>query len=116
MTIKRHDIYKDMLSNAVEANGFVYLAGQVAEDLSLDVAGQTRQALAEIDAALAKAGSTKAKLVSANVWLADMRTFPEFNAAWMEWVDKKNPPARATVEARLYDPRCLVEIMCVAVK
>lgn len=115
MTIKRHDIYDGMLSNAVEANGFVYLAGQVAEDLSLDIAGQTRQALAEIDAALAKAGSSKAKLVSATVWLADMRTFPEFNAVWKAWVDTANPPARATVEARLYDPRCLVEIMCVAV-
>ena len=116
MTIKRHEPYEGILSNAVEAGGLVFLAGQVADDLSQDVGGQTRQALAAIDAALAQCGTSRAKLVSATVWLADMRTFPDFNAAWKAWVDKANLPARATVEARLYDPRCLVEIMCVASK
>jgi enamine deaminase RidA (YjgF/YER057c/UK114 family) len=116
MPITRHEPEGGILSNAVEANGFVFLAGSVADDLSLDVAGQTRQALEFIDKMLAKCGTSKGKLVSAQIWLADMRSFPEFNGAWKEWIDPRALPARATVEAKLWDPRCLVEIMVTAAK
>jgi enamine deaminase RidA (YjgF/YER057c/UK114 family) len=116
MVIERHDPEGGVLSNAVVAGGMIYLAGSVADDLALDVTGQTRQALAHIDAMLAKCGSSKSRIVSANVWLADMGDFAAFNAAWKTWVDPDNLPARATVEAKLYDPRCLVEIMCVAAR
>ena len=72
--------------------------------------------LAKIDALLAKAGTSKANIVWANVWVADIRARDEMNAAWMAWMDPKNPPARATVEAKLADPRMLVEIACTAAK
>jgi len=110
MSIKRHPGGK-LFSAAVEHNGVVYVAGQVADDLSLDVGGQTGQVLKKIDALLAASGTSKSKLLSANVWLTDIRNRDEMNAAWTAWVDPANLPARATVEAKLADPRMLVEIM-----
>ena len=115
MSIKRHEPGK-LLSAAVEHNGLVYLAGQVPDDLSQDVKGQTEQVLKKIDALLAAAGSSKSNILSANIWLADIRERDAMNTAWQAWMDPKNPPARATVEAKLADPRILVEIMAVAAK
>jgi enamine deaminase RidA (YjgF/YER057c/UK114 family) len=115
MQLKRHDPGK-FLSGAVEANGFVFVAGQVPDDLDQGVRGQTAQVLAKIDALLAKTGTSKSNIAWANVWVADIRSRDEMNAAWMAWMDPKNPPARATVEAKLADPRILVEIACTAVK
>jgi enamine deaminase RidA (YjgF/YER057c/UK114 family) len=102
------------MSQAAVHGNTVYLAGQVAADPSQDVAGQTRQVLAQIDALLAEAGTDKSRILSANVWLADVSTFPELNSVWDQWVDKANPPARATVEARLAAPQYKVEIAVIA--
>jgi enamine deaminase RidA (YjgF/YER057c/UK114 family) len=115
MTIKRLGP-GTRLSGAVVHGDTVYLAGQVAGDPSAGVRGQTEQILARIDELLAAAGSDKSKLLSATVWLADMRGYDEMNAAWDAWVDKGNLPARATVEARLAAPRYLVEIAGVAAR
>ncbi len=115
MSIKRHQAGPRM-SGAVEYNNTVYLAGQVAEDPSKGVGEQTKSVLARIDALLAMAGTDKSKLLSANIWLADMGSFAEMNAVWDAWVDKNNTPARATVEAKLASPQYLVEIMVVAAK
>ena len=65
---------------------------------------------------LALAGSHKSKILSAQVFLANMGTFAEMNAAWDAWVDKGNTPARATLETRLAGPQYLVEIMVVAAR
>jgi enamine deaminase RidA (YjgF/YER057c/UK114 family) len=115
MSIKRHQVGPRM-SQAVEANGMVFLAGQVADDPSADVAGQTKQILDKIDKLLAAAGSDKSKAVSATVWLTDMRFFADMNKVYDAWIDKQNPPARACVGAPLAAPPYLVEIMLVAVK
>ncbi len=113
MTIERIKVGPRM-SQAVVHNDTVYLAGQVADDLNADVAGQTRQILAKIDDLLAEAGTHKSKLLSVNVWLADISTFDEMNAVWDEWVTPGQPPARATVESRLARPQFKVEMMAVA--
>ena len=102
------------MSQAVVHNNIVYLAGQVADDPSTDVADQTRQILAKIDGLLAEAGTDKSKLLSANVWLSDISTFDQMNAVWVEWVTPGSPPARATVESKLAGPQLKVEIMVVA--
>jgi len=115
MTITRYNAGPRM-SQAVVHGDTVYLAGQVASDPSAPVKGQTEQILKKIDAALATAGSDKSKLLSATVWLANMGSFDEMNAAWDAWVDPANTPARATVEARLAAPRYLVEIAVVAAR
>jgi enamine deaminase RidA (YjgF/YER057c/UK114 family) len=115
MSIVRHDP-SSILSNAVEHGNTVYLAGVVAKDLAKDVKGQTKEVVDEIDRRLAKCGSHKSKLLQAQIWVSDIRNRPAMNEVWTAWVDGKNLPARACVEAKLADPRALVEIMVIAVK
>ena len=102
------------MSQAVIHGDTVYLAGQVADDPTPSVAEQTRQVLAKIDALLKSAGSDKSRLLSANVWLADIGRFAEMNAVWDKWVVPGHTPARATVEAALARPEYVGEIMGVA--
>jgi enamine deaminase RidA (YjgF/YER057c/UK114 family) len=104
------------MSKAVVHGDRVYLAGIVADDTSADVKGQTEQILATIDALLAEAGSDKTKLLKANIWLSDMSTFGEMNAAWDAWVLAGHTPARATVESKLAGPQYTVEIMVEAAR
>lgn len=113
MTIRRLHPGPRMSQAAVHGDT-VYLAGQVAADPSQDVAGQTRQILGQIDSLLAEAGTDKSTILSVNIWLADISTFAEMNAVWDPWVDRANPPARATVEARLAAPQYKVEIAVIA--
>jgi enamine deaminase RidA (YjgF/YER057c/UK114 family) len=101
------------MSQAVVHNGVVHLAGQVGAP-GAPVAEQTRAVLAEVDRLLALAGTTKARLLTAQVWLADMGSFEEMNAVWDAWVDPANPPARWTGEARLATPDYKVEIIVAA--
>ncbi len=115
MSIQRFDTGPRM-SLAVAHGNTVYLAGLVPDDGNLDMEGQTRQVLAKIDAQLAKAGTDKSKLLSAVIYITDMKTFPEMNAAWDGWVSAGNTPARATVEAKLAAPQYNVEIMVIAAK
>ena len=116
MTIIRHNPHGGILSDAVEHGGLVWVAGTVADDPTQDITGQTKQVLASIDKALAKAGTNKTKILWANVWVTDIRNREGMNAVWKAWIDPNNLPARATVEAKLADPRMLVEIACVAAK
>ena len=102
------------MSQAVVANGFAFLAGQVATDPTADVEGQTRQVLGEIDRLLAVAGTRKDRILTATVYLADIGTFADMNRAWEVWVPTDAKPARATVEAKLAAPRYRVEIQVVA--
>jgi enamine deaminase RidA (YjgF/YER057c/UK114 family) len=113
MTIKRIESSARM-SQAVVANGFAYLAGQVATDPTADVEGQTRQVLGEIDRLLALAGTSKNRILSATIYLADVSTFAQMNKAWEAWVPADAKPARATVEASLVAPEYKVEIQVVA--
>ncbi len=115
MTIDRRHVGPRM-SQIVVHGDTVYLAGQVADDPSADVRGQTEQILAKIDRYLAEAGTDKSRLLSATVWLADIGTFNEMNAVWDAWIDPKNPPARACVEAKLAAPQYRVEIGVIAAR
>ena len=111
MSVKRHNAGPRM-SGAVVHNNTVYLAGQVAD--GSNVKAQTEAVLKKIDDLLAAAGSSKANLLSTVIYLADIRAFEEMNAVWDAWVSPGNTPARATVEARLANPKYLVEIMVTA--
>ncbi|HSN19656.1 MAG TPA: RidA family protein [Usitatibacter sp.] len=113
MTIQRHNVGK-RLSEIVVHNGTVYLAGEVPDDTSQDITGQTREVLAKIDRLLAQVGSDKTKILSAQVFIADMAEFAGMNAAWDAWVAPGQAPARATLETKLANPAYRVEIMCVA--
>jgi len=113
MTIQRHNVGK-RLSEIVVHNGTVYLAGEVPDDGTKDITGQTEEVLAKIDKLLAQVGSDKSKLLSAQIFLPNMGDFAGMNAAWEKWVIPGQTPARATIEARLANPAFKVEIMCVA--
>jgi enamine deaminase RidA (YjgF/YER057c/UK114 family) len=115
MTIKRHEPSK-IYSKVVEANGFVFTAGVVADDVTKDVRGQTQQILAEIDRLLKLVGTDKSKVVSATIWVTDIRSRDAMNEAWTAWTGGENLPGRACIEAKLADPRMLVEIAVVAAK
>ena len=115
MPITRHEPSK-IYSKVVEANGFVFTAGIVADDIKQDVKGQTQQILAEIDRLLKLAGTDKTKVVSATIWVTDIRCRDAMNEAWNAWTRGENLPGRACIEAKLADPRMLVEIAVVAAK
>lgn len=115
MSIKRIEIVPaapglPCISRAVVRGDMVYLCG-VTPDPVGDVKQQTRQVLQQIDRLLEAAGTNKSKLITAQVWLADIRHFAEHNEVWNEWVDQKNPPVRACVRPDLWRPGMLVEIM-----
>ena len=105
----------DRMSEAVIHGDTIYLAGQVGEPGD-GIIAQTMTCLAEIERLLALAGSDKSKVLMATIWLADIADFAAMNSVWDEWVDKANPPARATSEARLAAPEYLVEIVITAAK
>ena len=102
------------LSAAVVHNGVVYISGQVPDTLHADVETQTREILAKIDRLLREAGSDKSRLLTANIWLADIGTFDEMNRPWEAWLAEGAAPARATVEARIANPGYRVEIAATA--
>ncbi len=84
------------------------------DDGNADITGQVEQVLAKIDKLLKQVGSDKAKLLSAQIFLPDMKDFAAMNAVWEKWVVAGQTPARATVEAKLANPAYKVEIMCIA--
>jgi enamine deaminase RidA (YjgF/YER057c/UK114 family) len=113
MSIDRHHIGPRLSETAV-FNRTVYLAGQIAEDTNLDAEGQAAEVLGHIDRLLAEVNSDKTRLLSVQIFLSDMAHFSGLNAAWEKWVPAGNTPPRATVEAKLANPACLVEIVVVA--
>ncbi len=116
MSIQRIEPGK-RLSQAVVYGNLVFLAGQVAMDKpGASMAEQTRNVLDRIDKLLAQAGTDKTRILSANIWITDMRQFDEMNRVWDAWVPEGCAPARATVEARLASPDYCVEIMVVAAR
>ena len=96
--------------------GDTVIRGLTANDTSKDIKGQTAEILGKIDHYLKEAGSSKSNLLSANLWIKDMAMFRHMNSVWNEWVDPKNPPARACVKAEMARPEVLVEIMVTAAK
>ncbi len=116
--LKRHRTGKRM-SQVVEVPAgmtMLHFAGQISSDRTLDIEGQTRNILDKLDALLAEAGADRTHIVSAMIWLADIRTRHALNAIWDAWVPEGAAPARACVEARLAEPTDLIEIQIVAAR
>jgi enamine deaminase RidA (YjgF/YER057c/UK114 family) len=103
------------MSQAVIHGDTIYLAGQVGAP-GESVTAQTKAVLAEIDALLAQAGSSKNHMLMATIWLADMADFAEMNAVWDAWITDAEAPARATGEAKLATPDYKVEIIVTAAR
>lgn len=118
MTIERRNVGKrlsDLVIYAPPPGGrLVYLAGQVADDPTAGIDGQTRSVLRQVDRLLGEAGTDKTKILSATIYLADMSDYAGMNAIWDAWVPAGEAPARATVQARLANAAYRVEIQIVA--
>ncbi|MES2899788.1 MAG: RidA family protein [Pseudomonadota bacterium] len=113
MEIKRLHVGKRLSEVAIH-NETVYLAGQIAEDTSADIVGQTQEVLGHVDRLLAEAGSDKSCILMCQIYIADMVHFPGMNEVWDDWVASGHTPPRATVESKLANPKCLVEIVVTA--
>ena len=113
MGIKRLHVGK-RLSEVVIHNETVYLAGQIAEDTSQGIEGQMREVLGHVDRLLGEADSDKTCILSCQIFISSMDNFPGMNSVWDEWVAQGHTPPRATVEAKLANPACLVEVCVVA--
>ena len=124
MSIIRHEIRKisdenrgqPIISQAVVHGNVAYFAGITPNPIVGDIKTQTAQVLRRVDELLNLAGTDKSQLLSAQVWIADMRLFEDHNSVWNEWVDRENPPVRACVGAPLWHAGVRVEIMVTAAK
>jgi enamine deaminase RidA (YjgF/YER057c/UK114 family) len=115
MSIQRHQS-GPVLSRAVEYGNLLFIAGTTADNRKASCKEQTAEVLKKIDALLAAGGSSKSRILSANVWVADIHEKPQMDEAWKAWVDPDNKPARACVQAVLGSPDTRVEIMMVAAR
>ena len=113
MEIKRLHVGKRLSEVAIH-NSTVYLAGQIAEDTSVGIREQTVEVLAHVDRLLAESSSDKTCILSTQIYISDMANFSGMNEVWDAWVANGHTPPRATVEAKLANPACLVEIVVVA--
>jgi len=114
MTIERKHVTPRM-SKIVRHGDVVYLCGQTASGTAIaDVAGQTAEVLARIDALLAEVGTDKSRLLTATIYLKDIEDFAAMNSVWESWTASGCAPARTTVQAALAAPQLLVEITVIA--
>lgn len=103
------------MSRVVSFNGMVFIGGLTADDASQDIQGQTRQVLKKIEDYLAKAGTDKTRMLSAQIWLKDIESdFAGMNEVWDAWAPVGDTPTRATGESKLARSNLLVEIIVTA--
>ncbi len=115
MSITRHHGNQRM-SQIVIHGDTIYLAGQVAADAGADITVQTQQVLQKVDNLLTEAGSDNSKILSAQIWIANIGHFAAMNAVWDAWVPEGHAPARACIEARLASHDLFVEVGIVAAR
>ena len=113
MAIERIETAKRM-SRIVIHNGTIYLCGQVAKNADEGIREQTQTMLDKVDALLEQAGSDREHILSATIYLRDMKDFAAMNEVWDSWVPEGHAPARACVEARMARAELLVEVSVVA--
>ena len=111
--IQRFDVGARLSEMAVH-NGTAYLAGQVPDDATQDIRGQTQQVLAMVDRLLARAGTDKTRILMAQIFLADLADFEGMNAVWDAWVPAGHAPPRATVQAQLANEAFRIEVVITA--
>ncbi|MGJ8643865.1 MAG: RidA family protein [Luteolibacter sp.] len=113
MPIHRQET-KQRMSRIVIHSDTVYLCGQVCKDATKDISEQTATMLEKVDDLLLQSGSDREHMLSATVYVRDMKDFAAMNEVWDSWVPEGHAPARACVEARMARPELLVEISVIA--
>ena len=102
------------MSELAVYNNTAYLAGQVSADASLDIEGQTRSVLQQVDSLLAEAGTDKSQILMCQLFLTDLANFAAVNQVWESWIVPGHTPPRATVQAQLANPAWLIEVVVTA--
>src|SRR5882757_2667003 len=114
MTITRK-IKSAIHHRIVEANGFVFVGGTIADDTSVSMGEQTRNILGKITGYLKEAGTDLSRVVSASIFVTDLSKKKEMDAAWIEFFGD-NLPARATVGVADLGGGALIEVVVTALK
>jgi len=114
MSINR-SIRTPIMHRAVEANGFVFLGGTIADDTSVSMGEQTRNILGKIAGYLKEAGTDMTKVVSASIFVTDLSKKKEMDAVWTEFFGD-HLPARATVGVADLGGGALIEVVVTAIK
>ncbi|NBB32514.1 RidA family protein [Pseudomonas kielensis] len=103
------------LSRVVIHNGVAWLSGIVAADCSEGIRGQTNQVLERLEQLLKQAGSSRSRILSAQVWMKDMAAdFEIMNEVWSQWFTPNETPARATAQVVFDDEQIRLELIVVA--
>jgi enamine deaminase RidA (YjgF/YER057c/UK114 family) len=113
MDIKRLHVGKALSEVAIH-NGTVYLAGQIAEDTTQNIEGQTREILGHVDRLLAEAGSDKSRILMCQIFISNAKNFGGMNEVWNQWVPVGHTPPRATVVSSFPHPERLIEMVVTA--
>lgn len=113
MSLQRFHVGQRLSETAI-FNKTIYLAGQIPEDTSQDIIGQTTEVLGHVDRLLAEAGSDKSHILMCQIFLSDITQIGDMNQAWDAWVAEGNAPPRATVQAALANPDWLIEVVVTA--
>jgi enamine deaminase RidA (YjgF/YER057c/UK114 family) len=103
-----------IMSRSVECNGFIFVQGVTAKNPELGIRDQTQDVLDQIDNILAEAGTSKERLVQAQIWLKNVADRDEVNVVWSAWLRPGAAPVRACVQASMNNPKVLIEIMVTA--
>lgn len=113
MDITRHEMgprFSEMTVAHVGTANLIFISGQVAENTSLDITGQTREILRFIDRLLAHVGANKTNITSVRIYLSSVGDYAAMNSVWDDWIPQGHTPARSTLGAKLIDPDYKVEI------
>jgi enamine deaminase RidA (YjgF/YER057c/UK114 family) len=102
-------------SRAVATDNLVVTVAVAPDPVTPDYYEQTVKVLTRIDESLALCGTDKSKILSAIIYIADVKQKAALNRAWDEWVDKNNPPMRACIGVDIEPPH-LVEIVVTAAR
>ncbi|MEZ5842131.1 MAG: RidA family protein [Hyphomicrobiaceae bacterium] len=112
--ITRSAPYGGILHEVVEHGGTLYLAGIVSEDLTLDIAGQAKDVMRQLETLLEANGSDLTRILQATVYLADLKEKAGFDAVWRASIGEAHMPARAGIGVGDLGPGVRVEMVVIA--
>jgi 2-iminobutanoate/2-iminopropanoate deaminase len=104
-----------IMHRAVEANGFVFVGGTIADDTSVSMGEQTRNILGKVAGYLKEAGTDPTRVVNASIFVTDLSKKKEMDAAWTEFFGD-SLPTRATVGVADLGGGALIEVVITALK
>ncbi|MCV9934810.1 RidA family protein [Boseaceae bacterium BT-24-1] len=115
MTVNRQ-VQTPIMHRIVEAGGLIFIGGTTADDKGADIRGQAEQILAKLEGWLKQAGSSRAHVVQATIYLSDLSLKSAFNEVWTNWFKAEDLPARAAVGVAELGKGTLVEVTFVAAR